>query len=105
MRPSELKAILDARGVDYTGVIEKEVLEQKVRDSETTAKKAKTAMKRPSRAAAVASSKAWKDNINSYNNNRFGDSGDEDDYEDEANPRPLKKAKAKERNKAPASQR
>ena len=95
IRPSELKAILDARGVDYTGVIEKEVLEQKVRDSETTAKKAKTAMKRPSRAAAVASSKAWKDNIKSYNNNRFGDSGDEDDYEDEGPSAAARSKKAK----------
>ena len=94
-RPSELKAILDARGVDYTGVIEKEVLEQKVRDSEPTAKKAKAAMKRPSRAAAVASSKAWKDNINSYNNNRFGDSGDEDDYEDEGPSAAARSKKAK----------
>ena len=95
MRPSELKAILDARGVDYTGVIEKELLEQKVRDSEPTAKKAKAAMKRPSRAAAVASSKAWKDNIKSYNNLKFGDSGDEDDYEDEGPSAAARSSKAK----------
>ena len=93
--PERAKAILDARGVDYTGVIEKELLEQKVRDSEPTAKKAKAAMKRPSRAAAVASSKAWKDNIKSYNNNRFGDSGDEDDYEDEGPSAAARSKKAK----------
>ena len=66
-----------------------------MRDSEPTAKKAKAAMKRPSRAAAVASSKAWKDNIKSYNNLKFGDSGDEDDYEDEGPSAAARSKKAK----------